>query len=640
MNKQRFGLALILAILLAVIATSALAAYSTLRYGDSGSAVKKMQTALVQLGYNTGGIDSRFGPTTEKAVRQFQKDNKLAVDGKAGNATLTLLYQKADGSDSSSNSGNSDTSSTGSSYFSGNYNTLKYGSKGSRVTLLQKALNQLGYDCGKADGSFGAGTQKAVKNFQKKNGLDSDGYAGKLTLKKIEALLAGGSSSNGSSSDSTDSSSSNSSSNTGSATGVPTRTLRKGSTGNDVKSVQTRLKELKYYTGSIDGSYGNGTLAAVKAFQKNNGLSDDGIAGSATYKVLFSDKAKAKGETSSSGSSSSNVPDRTLRKGDTGNDVKNLQQRLKDLGYYTSIVDGSYGSGTVNAVKAFQKQHNLDADGVAGSGTCSILFSDKAQKAEVNTGSSNDGPADDQPSATAPEGGWKTLKRESSGVQVTQLQNALKQLGYTVEPTSDKVFDYTTMWAVQCFQRRNGLKDDGIAGASTQQKLYGGSAVGADTVLNKRVAKGVAPGGADVELLHWYDDIKTYLKNNRTFTVYDPATKKSWQMRLYSAGAHADSEPLTAADSKTMYEVWGNKWTWNEKPVYVKLANGTWCLASMPNMPHLSGGISNNDFEGHTCVHFPRNMTEVQKNDPKNAARHNIDLRNHWRSLTGEDIPW
>jgi len=635
MKRINIGRALILALLLAALCTSALAAYSTLRYGDSGSAVKKMQTALVKLGYNTGGIDSRFGPTTEKAVRQFQKDNKLAVDGKAGNQTLTLLYQKADGSSSSSSSSGS-TSTDKSDYFGGNYTTLKYGSKGSRVTLLQKALNELGYNCGKADGSFGAGTQKAVKAFQKAKGLSSDGKAGQQTLKKIESLLSGNTSS--------DSSSSSGSNSSGSTASIPTRTLRKGSTGSDVKSVQTRLKELKYYTGSIDGSYGNGTMNAVKAFQKNNGLSDDGIAGTQTYKKLFSDSAKANGTASSGSSSSSSgykIPDRTLRKGSSGTDVENLQQRLKDLGYYTSLVDGSFGSGTVNALKAFQSKHGLDADGVAGSATYKILFSDSAKKADkTEVSDSTNDPAENQPSATAPEGGWKTLKRESTGDQVTQLQNALKQLGYTVNPTSDKVFDYTTMWAVQCFQRRNGLKDDGVAGASTLAKLYGGKAVGADTVLNNRVAKGVAPGGADVELLHWYDDIKTYLKNNRTFTVYDPATKKSWQMRLYSAGAHADSEPLTAADSKTMYEVWGNKWSWNEKPVYVKLANGTWCLASMPNMPHLSGGISNNDFEGHTCVHFPRNMTEVQKNDPKNAARHNIDLRNHWRSLTGEDIPW
>jgi hypothetical protein len=60
----------------------------------------------------------------------------------------------------------------------------------------------------------------------------------------------------------------------------------------------------------------------------------------------------------------------------------------------------------------------------------------------------------------------------------------------------------------------------------------------------------------------------------------------------------------------------------------------------MPNMPHLSGSLSSNGFDGHTCVHFPRTMTEAQKNDPKNGGRHQRDIRLHWRKLTGEDIPW
>ncbi|MGN1021550.1 MAG: peptidoglycan-binding domain-containing protein, partial [Aristaeellaceae bacterium] len=195
-------------------------------------------------------------------------------------------------------------------------------------------------------------------------------------------------------------------------------------------------------------------------------------------------------------------------------------------------------------------------------------------------------------------------------------------------------------WAVECFQRRNGLTADGVAGTQTLTKLYGGSAVAAKGTLSTTVAKGAAPDGGNVELLHWFNDIKSYLQSNRTFTVYDPATGLTWQMRLYSAGNHADSEPLTQADADIMYKAWGNQWTWNEKPVYVKLANGTWCIASMPNMPHLSGSISNNGFDGHTCVHFPRTMTEVQKNDPKNGGRHQRDIRLQWRKLTGEDIPW
>ena len=76
MNKRIFWRGLILAMVLVSFCVSASAAsYKTLRYRDSGSDVLKMQKALVALGYNTGGTDGKFGPTTEKAVRQFQQNN-------------------------------------------------------------------------------------------------------------------------------------------------------------------------------------------------------------------------------------------------------------------------------------------------------------------------------------------------------------------------------------------------------------------------------------------------------------------------------------------------------------------------------------------------------------------------------------
>lgn len=64
---------------------------------------------------------------------------------------------------------------------------LRRGSKGADVTKLQTALNAQGYDCGTADGIFGAKTEAAVRNFQSDNGLTVDGIAGKATQ---EALYA------------------------------------------------------------------------------------------------------------------------------------------------------------------------------------------------------------------------------------------------------------------------------------------------------------------------------------------------------------------------------------------------------------------------------------------------------------------
>jgi hypothetical protein len=65
----------------------------TLKRGSRGEAVKKLQTTLTALGYNTNGIDGIFGSGTEKAVRQFQQARSLLVDGIAGPATQKALYE-------------------------------------------------------------------------------------------------------------------------------------------------------------------------------------------------------------------------------------------------------------------------------------------------------------------------------------------------------------------------------------------------------------------------------------------------------------------------------------------------------------------------------------------------------------------
>ncbi|MEG2251622.1 MAG: peptidoglycan-binding protein, partial [Clostridia bacterium] len=76
----------------------------------------------------------------------------------------------------------------------------------------------------------------------------------------------------------------------------------------------------------------------------------------------------------------------SLKSGSKGGEVKKLQQRLKDLGYYTGSVDGSYGSGTVKAVKDFQNANNLTADGVAGKSTLAAVNSSNAiKKNNTNT---------------------------------------------------------------------------------------------------------------------------------------------------------------------------------------------------------------------------------------------------------------
>ena len=75
------------------------------------------------------------------------------------------------------------------------------------------------------------------------------------------------------------------------------------------------------------------------------------------------------------------TPEPALGKGSTRSDeVRKLQERLKELGYYDDVVDGQFGQNTQNAVIAFQTKNGLEADGYAGEKTQAILYSDEAVK--------------------------------------------------------------------------------------------------------------------------------------------------------------------------------------------------------------------------------------------------------------------
>lgn len=85
-----------------------------------------------------------------------------------------------------------------------------------------------------------------------------------------------------------------------------------GSRGDEVKQIQTKLKRWGYYKGSVDGIYGSGTLAAVKSFQRKNGLVVDGIAGTKTLNAMGIYSSSNSKSTSSSSSSNLNLLSRLV----------------------------------------------------------------------------------------------------------------------------------------------------------------------------------------------------------------------------------------------------------------------------------------------------------------------------------------
>ena len=154
--------------------------------------------------------------------------------------------------------------------------------------------------------------------------------------------------------------------------------LSAGSSGDAVTKLQTRLQALGFYSGALDGQYGQGTATAVKLFQSQHGLTADGLAGTDTLNALYSDAA----ETYIPTPTPSPTPS-MLSKGDKGDAVRALQQRLKDLGYYNGNVDGDFGGGTQEAVRLFQSQNGLDVDGVSGGATLAAVFASDAPTVSV-----------------------------------------------------------------------------------------------------------------------------------------------------------------------------------------------------------------------------------------------------------------
>ena len=148
-----------------------------------------------------------------------------------------------------------------------------------------------------------------------------------------------------------------------------------------VEDLQNRLMDLGYL--DLDEPtqhFGPATKDAVQRFQRQHELQQDGIAGADTLARSYSQTRQ-----------------RNTRclEGTRGTDVDNFQRQLKSLGYLSKIT-GYYGTETVDAVKAFQKENGLHADGKAGQQTFDMINSDDAKqsptlakearrKANVNT---------------------------------------------------------------------------------------------------------------------------------------------------------------------------------------------------------------------------------------------------------------
>ena len=352
---------------------------TSLKLGSQGQDVRNVQQKLKTLGFYKGTVDGDFGAATETAVKAFQKQYGLTVDGKVGANTMAKLATARATAKPAVTPTPRITATPKPSYNSNTY--LRNGDSGSQVRQMQNRLIELGYLVGKATSNYDNATEAAVIAFQRRHTSYADGVAGPETLKSLYGSSA---------------------SKTSSPSGIVGISLREGSKETSaVRLLQQRLKALGFYKGSVDGSFGSGTTDAVKAFQQANKLTVDGVAGGGTLNKLFSTSVKSYSASVATPTprptatprptlrpTQTPIPDNiyvlvtpapygfyaTLRRGMYGTPVQEMQQALKNQGYYYGAADGYYGEGTENAVRSFQRTNGLDVDGVAGPATLRTLL--------------------------------------------------------------------------------------------------------------------------------------------------------------------------------------------------------------------------------------------------------------------------
>ena len=395
-------------------------------------------------------------------------------------------------------------------------------------------------------------------------------------------------------------------------------TLYNGCSGNEVKKLQQALINLGFLSGTADGKFGNKTEEAVRRFQKANKLDVDGLAGKMTQEILYAaEKATVSADPAP-------AAEQTVQ--------EQVVQEASEPVSTTPVETAPAETTPVETAPAENTQASSSSSAVSSSAS---LFS----------------------------GNYTSLRKGASGDRVKIMQQALIQLKY-LSGKADGKFGKQTQAAVIAFQKKQNLDPDGVAGKKTLTALEkaisngtastASSSSTAETAASAQsaasssesqsatsavtVASVSAPGASSVKLLHWYNDIKPNLKNGDHLLIYDPSSGLSWTLRVLSRGRHCDSEPLTKADTETMLKAFGDKNTWNQKAVYVKLPWGTWTIGSTHDMPHMSGSIKDNGFDGQLCVHFLRDMEEAKKYDPNYGVSNQETIRAFWKKLTGQEI--
>ncbi|MEH1815750.1 MAG: peptidoglycan-binding protein [Nostoc sp.] len=295
----------------------------------------------------------------------------------------------------------------------------KIGSNGSEVSSIQRCLKKLGYFNGPVTGKFASLTQNAVIKFQQANRISADGVVGISTQRALQRACQSRSSNR----------------NIGGASRSPVGqypTLSQGKTGAAVTRLQQRLRQLGYFNTNPTGNFGRITKDAVIAFQRSYRITANGIVNRQTWNALMG---------------SSPTPGRS---GLSTQQVRELQVRLRQLGYLNADATGNVGPMTREAVIAFQRKNGLPVDGIANA---QVL--DSVRRA--STGGTQ-------------QAGRNYLTVGDRGENVRVVQERLAQLGFS-NANPDGVFNDYTRQSVVAFQQYSRINSSGNVDWQTWEAL-------------------------------------------------------------------------------------------------------------------------------------------------------------------------
>ncbi|MCL2081074.1 MAG: peptidoglycan-binding protein [Oscillospiraceae bacterium] len=343
---------------------------------------------------------------------------------------------------------------------------LREGSTGDDVRLMQTYLNRISGNfyipsVGVPDGVFGSSTKNAVIAFQRINNLVPDGIIGRSTWYAITKIYVGVKQLAELDSE-------------GERIGIgrtpPTAVVSTGARGEYVVELQFLLNYISAYFPSVpfvveDGVFRDATKRAVTEFQKEFGLTPDGVVGPATWNKLYDVYWSIHGTVPPAPEPPAppvqpEFPGIPLRIGSSGEDVRLMQTYLNAISRVfpsipTLTADGVFGPMTQNSVMAFQWLFGLQPDGVIGPLTWNRIASVYGNL----------------PAAAAPQFPGTLIRTGSRGSDVTLMQQYLNTIAqsYPSIPalSADGIFGPMTERSVMAFQNLFGLSPDGIIGPLT-----------------------------------------------------------------------------------------------------------------------------------------------------------------------------